>query len=106
MPRPPARHVPSKSPPPLPTSRRPCRSPWSWRHGLELKEHLATKRQIMVALADEAAVASMRVDPKILEDHMTVEATLNASRIDASSRLSDLRRSSWCFFKGIIGAYE
>ena len=75
-------------------------------HGLELKEHLTAERQITAAVADEAAVASMRVEPKILEEHMAIEATLNASRIDAASRLSALRSSSWCFLAGTVGAYD
>ena len=76
------------------------------RHGLELKQHLAVERQIAAALADKVAVASIRADPKILEDHMDVEATFNASCIDAASRLSVLRSSSWCFFAGTVGTYD
>ena len=64
------------------------------------------ERQIAAALADEAAVASMRADPKFLEEHMAVEATLNAPRIDAASRLLALRSISWCFFAGTVGAYD
>ena len=105
MPRPPARHVPYRSPA-LPTNPRPRHSLWSRRHGLELKEHLAAKRQIAAALADEAVVASMRADLQIQEEHMAVEATVNASRKDAASRLSALSSSSWCFFAGTVGAYD
>ena len=48
----------------------------------------------------------MRADPQILEKHMAVEATLNASRKDATTRLSALNSSSWCFFAGNVGAYD
>ena len=60
----------------------------------------------MAALADEAAVASMHADLKILKEHMAPEATLNASHKDAASRLSCLSRSSWCLFEGTVGAYD
>ena len=73
---------------------------------MELKEHLDVERQIAAALADEAVVASMRANPPILEEHMAFEATVNASRKDAASRLSALSSSSWCFFAGTVGAYD
>ena len=67
---------------------------------------MAAEREIAAALTYEAVVASVHADPKILEEHMAVEATLNSSHKDAASRLSSLSSSSWCFFEGTVGAYD
>ena len=62
--------------------------------------------KFVAALTDEAAVASMRTDPMILEEHMAVKATFNVLHKNVASRLSALSRNSWCFFEGIVGAYD
>ena len=79
MPRPPARarHLPPKSPTPPPNKRRP--KPWCTQYSQDLKEHLAAEKQIAAARADEVAMAAIRADPQILEEHLTVEATIDAS---------------------------
>jgi hypothetical protein len=38
----------------------------------ELKEHLAEEKQITVARADEVAMAAIRADPQILEEHLAI----------------------------------
>ena len=40
------------------------------------------------ARADEVAMAAIRVDPQILEEHLAVEATVDASRADDATRLA------------------
>ena len=59
---------------------------------------MAAEKQITAARGDEAAMAAIRVDPQILEEHLTVEATVDASRVDDATRLavwfnSAMRRS-------------
>ena len=46
------------------------------------------EKQIAAACADEVAMAAIRVDPQILEEHLAVEATVNASRADDATRLA------------------
>ena len=92
MPRPPVRHLPPKSPNPPPNKRRP--KPWCTQYSHDLKEHLAAEKQIAAARAAEVAMAAIRADPQILEEHLTVEATVDTSRADAAARLDTLNDSS------------
>ena len=55
---------------------------------------MAAEKKIAVARADEVAVAAIRADPQILEEHLAVEATIDASRADAAMRLAALNDSS------------
>ena len=48
--------------------------------------HLAAEKQIAAARADEVAMAAIRADPQILEEHLAVEATVDTSRADAVTR--------------------
>ena len=64
------------------------------RYSQELKEHLAAEKQIAAAHADEVVMAAIRADPPILEEHLVVEATVNASRADAATRLAALNDNS------------
>ena len=49
---------------------------------------MAAEKQIAAARADEVAMAAIRVDPEILEEHLTVEATVDASRAADVMRLA------------------
>ena len=49
---------------------------------------------------------AIRADPQILEEHLAVEATIDASRADAVTRLAALNDSSWCFLEATIGAFS
>ena len=51
-------------------------------------------------------MAAIRADPQILEEHLAVEATVDASRADAATRLAGLNVSSWCFLEATIGAFD
>ena len=51
-------------------------------------------------------MAAIRADPQILEEHLVVEATVDASRADAVMRLAALNDSSWCFLEATIGAFD
>ena len=104
MPRLPARHLPTKSPT-LPPNKS-CPKPWCTQYSQELKEHLAAEKQIAAARADEVAMAAMHADPQILEEHLTVEATVDTSRMDHATWLTALNDSSWHFLKATIGAFD
>ena len=67
--------------------------PWCTQYSQNLKEHLAAEKQIATAHADEVAMAAIHADPQILEEHLTVEATVDASRADATTRLATLNES-------------
>ena len=60
---------------------------------------MAAEKQIAAARADEVAMAAIRADPQILEGHLPIEATVDASRIDAAMRLAALNNSSWRFLE-------
>ena len=51
-------------------------------------------------------MAAIRADPQILEEHLTVEATVDASRPDAATRLATLNDSSWRFLEATLGAFN
>ena len=38
----------------------------------DLKEHFAVEKQIVAARADEVMMATIRVDPQILEEHLFI----------------------------------
>ena len=67
---------------------------------------MVAEKQIAAARADEVAMAAIRVDPQILEEHLTVEATVDASRADAAMRLAALNDSSWRFLEATVGAFD
>jgi hypothetical protein len=62
-------------------------------------------KQIAAARADEVAMAAMRADRQILEEHLAVEATVEPSRADAATWLAALNDSSWCFLEAASGAF-
>ena len=51
-------------------------------------------------------MAAIRVDPQILEEHLAIEATIDASHADAAMRLAALNDSSWRFLEATIGAFD
>ena len=63
---------------------------------------MVAEKQIAAARADEVAMAAIRADPQILEEHLAVEATVDASRADAATRLAALNDSTWRFLEAII----
>ena len=50
---------------------------------------MAAEKRIAATCAD-VAMAAIRADPQILEEHLTVEATVDASHADAAARLAAL----------------
>ena len=40
------------------------------QYSQDLKEHLTAEKQIAAARADEVAMAAIRADPQILEEHL------------------------------------
>ena len=63
---------------------------------------MAAEKQIAAARADEVAMAAIRADPQILEEHLAVEATVDASRADVAMRLAALNDNSWRFLEAIV----
>ena len=51
-------------------------------------------------------MAAIRADPQILEEHLAVEVTIDASRADAATRLAALNDSSWRFLEATVGAFD
>ena len=51
-------------------------------------------------------MAAIRADPQILEEHLAVEATVDASRTAAVTRLAALNDSSWRFLKATVDAFD
>ena len=99
MPRPPtrARHLPPKSSTPPPNKR--CPKPWCTQYSQDLKEHLVAEKEIAVARADEVVMAAIRANPQILEAHLAVEATVDASRAIDATRLAAFNNSLWHFLE-------
>jgi hypothetical protein len=62
-------------------------------------------KQIAAARVDEVAMAAMRADRQILEEHLAVKATVDPSCADATTWLASLNDSSWCFLKATSGAF-
>ncbi|KAE8766920.1 hypothetical protein D1007_61790 [Hordeum vulgare] len=81
---------------PLPSSQ--------YRH--DLKKLLEVEKEIVAACMDDAMMAAMRADPKILEKHPAIKATVAASRTDTASWLAALNNSSWCFIKDSAGVFD
>ena len=50
--------------------------------------------------------AAIRAYPKFLEKHLAIEATVDASRADAATRLATLNDSLWCFLEATLGAFD
>ena len=46
---------------------------------------MAAEKQIATARADEVAMAAIHADPQILEEHLAIEATVDASRADPAT---------------------
>ena len=76
------------------------------QYSQDLKEHLAAEKQNAAARVDEVAMAAIRADPQILEEHLAVEATVDASCTNAAMRLAALNHSSWHFLEAIVGAFD
>ncbi|KAE8806131.1 hypothetical protein D1007_17733 [Hordeum vulgare] len=55
---------------------------------------------------DDVAMATICVDPQILEEHVVVEATIDASCTNIATRLATLNNSSWYFLEAIVGAFD
>ena len=51
-------------------------------------------------------MAAIRADPQILEEHLAVEATIDASHADAATWLAALNDSSWHFLEATLGAFN
>ena len=51
-------------------------------------------------------MAAIRADPQILEEHLTVEATVDASCAFAATRLAALNDSLWHFLEATVGAFD
>ena len=51
-------------------------------------------------------MATIRADPQILEEHLTVVVTIEASHLDAATRLAALNDSSWRFLEATVGAFD
>ena len=64
------------------------------------------EKQIGAAHADEVVMAAIRADPQILEEHLAVEAIIDASCTDAAMRLAALNDSSWGFLEATVGAFN
>ena len=60
----------------------------------------------MAARVDEVAMAAIRADPQILEEHLAIEATIDSSHADAATRLAALNDSSWHFLEATVGAFD
>ncbi|KAE8772108.1 hypothetical protein D1007_55952 [Hordeum vulgare] len=60
----------------------------------------------MVAHANEALMAAMRADPRIWEEHLAVEDTIDSSHADDTTRLAALNDNSWCFLEGYARAFD
>ena len=48
----------------------------------------------------------MRADPQILEEYLTVKATVDASHADAAMRLAAIKDILWSFIEGTTGAFD
>ena len=60
----------------------------------------------MAARADQTAMDTMRADPRILDMHHVVEATVDASHADAATWLASINDNSWSFLEGTVGAFD
>ena len=67
---------------------------------------MVAEKQIAAARADEVTMATICANPLISEEHLTVEATVDASHADAAARLAALNDSSWRFLEATVGAFN
>jgi hypothetical protein len=51
-------------------------------------------------------MAAIRADLQILEEHLAIAATVDASHVDAVMWLAALNDSSWCFLEATVGAFD
>ena len=51
-------------------------------------------------------MVAIHADPQILEEHLAVEATIDASRADTATRLAALNDSSWRFLEATVSAFD
>ncbi|KAE8815757.1 hypothetical protein D1007_06817 [Hordeum vulgare] len=51
-------------------------------------------------------MAPIRADPQILEEHLALEATVDASRVDAATWLAALNDDSWHFLEANVDAFD
>ena len=51
-------------------------------------------------------MAAIRADPQILEEDLVIEASNDASRTDAATRLAALNDSSWRFLDATVGGFD
>ena len=51
-------------------------------------------------------MAAVRADSQILEEHLAIKATIDASHTDATTRLPALNDSSWRFLEATVGAFD
>ena len=51
-------------------------------------------------------MAAIRADPQILEEHLAIEATVDALCADSAARLAALNDSLWRFLQATIGAFD
>ena len=61
---------------------------------------MAAEKQTAATHVHEVAMAAMRVDHQILEEHLVFEAT-----VDTATRLSTLKYSSCCFLEATASAF-
>ena len=64
------------------------------------------EKQIAAARADEVAMAAIRADPQILEEHLAIEATVDALPAAAAVWLATLNGSSWRFLEATVRAFD
>ncbi|KAE8799280.1 hypothetical protein D1007_25409 [Hordeum vulgare] len=76
------------------------------QYSQDLKEYLPVEKQITVACADEASISAMQADPNILDEHLTIEASIDTSRMNAATRLAAINENSWSFLEGTAGAFD
>ena len=72
----------------------------------EVKEHLAAEKQITAARAEVIVMAAIHANPQILEEHLAVEATIDASHADGATWLAALNDSSWRFLEATVDAFK
>ena len=67
---------------------------------------MAAKKQIPAAHADEFRDAAMRADPQMLEDHLAIEDTVNASCTNITAWLTALNNNSRCLLEATADAFD
>ena len=64
------------------------------------------EKKIAAARMDEIAIAAIHANPQILEEHLSIEATIDASCTDAAAWLAALNDSLWPFLEASLGAFD